>query len=211
MGDGASREVLDTVLASADGNPLFLEERLSSLLETRTLVREQGAWRLSRTAGPQLPQALERLVRSRVDRLSRRPATPSGPRPCSAPSSRCPCWPRCAPPASRWAPPWTNCAPGTAARGARRGEPVYRFRHALIQEATYNGLLRAERRLLHGRAAWALEAAARAERTRWPPSSAGTSPPPGSRPGRCGTTRSRATTPPRPSPTTRPSPPSAPR
>src|SRR5712671_1642813 len=26
MGDGASREVLDTVLASADGNPLFLEE-----------------------------------------------------------------------------------------------------------------------------------------------------------------------------------------
>ena len=41
-----------------------------------------------------------------------------------------------------------------------RAEPVYRFRHALIQEATYNGLLRAERRLLHGRAAWALEAAA---------------------------------------------------
>jgi tetratricopeptide (TPR) repeat protein len=43
---------------------------------------------------------------------------------------------------------------------AGRAEPVYRFRHALIQEATYNGLLRAERRLLHGRAAWALEAAA---------------------------------------------------
>jgi tetratricopeptide (TPR) repeat protein len=41
---------------------------------------------------------------------------------------------------------------------AGRAEPVYRFRHALIQEATYNGLLRAERRLLHGRAAWALEA-----------------------------------------------------
>jgi eukaryotic-like serine/threonine-protein kinase len=42
---------------------------------------------------------------------------------------------------------------------AGRAEPVYRFRHALIQEATYNGMLRAERRLLHGRAAWALEAA----------------------------------------------------
>src|SRR4030095_11438913 len=41
-----------------------------------------------------------------------------------------------------------------------RDEPVYRFRHALIQEATYNGLLRAERRLMHGRDAWALEAAA---------------------------------------------------
>jgi hypothetical protein len=39
MGDGTSREVLDTVLASTDGNPLFLEERLSSLLETSALVR----------------------------------------------------------------------------------------------------------------------------------------------------------------------------
>ena len=34
-----------------------------------------------------------------------------------------------------------------------------RFRHALIQEATYLGLLRAERRRLHARAAAALEAA----------------------------------------------------
>jgi tetratricopeptide (TPR) repeat protein len=37
-------------------------------------------------------------------------------------------------------------------------EPTFRFRHALIQEATYEGLLRAERRDLHGRTAWALEA-----------------------------------------------------
>ena len=51
MGDGTSREVLDTVLASADGNPLFLEERLSSLLATEALVREQGAWRLSPSRG----------------------------------------------------------------------------------------------------------------------------------------------------------------
>src|SRR6266699_2410906 len=43
MGDGTSRDVLDAVLARADGNPLFLEERLSSLLETRALVREPGA------------------------------------------------------------------------------------------------------------------------------------------------------------------------
>jgi tetratricopeptide (TPR) repeat protein len=46
----------------------------------------------------------------------------------------------------------------------REPEPVYRFRHALIQEAVYTSLLSAERRLLHGRAAWALEAAA-GERT----------------------------------------------
>jgi hypothetical protein len=37
-------------------------------------------------------------------------------------------------------------------------ETLYRFRHALIQEATYNGLLRSQRRALHARAAWDLEA-----------------------------------------------------
>jgi eukaryotic-like serine/threonine-protein kinase len=38
---------------------------------------------------------------------------------------------------------------------------TFRFRHALIQEATYLGLLRAERRRLHAAAAAALEAASR--------------------------------------------------
>ena len=37
-------------------------------------------------------------------------------------------------------------------------EPRYRFRHALIREATYGGLLRPQRRQLHARAAWDLEA-----------------------------------------------------
>ena len=161
MGEGTSREVLDAVLSSADGNPLFLEERLSSLLETRALVREQGAWRLSRTAGAQVPQALERMVRSRVDRLS--PAARDAVRPASVLGTEFPLWLLAA-----------VCAAGEPLgpaldelrakdflhEVAGRAEPVYRFRHALIQEATYNGLLRAERRLLHGRAAWALEAAA---------------------------------------------------
>jgi Predicted ATPase len=145
MGDGASREVLDAVLASADGNPLFLEERLSSLLETRALVREQGAWRLSRSAARSSPQALERWSDPGWTGSARRRATPSGPRPCSAPSSPCPCWPRCAPPAEPLGPAldelrdkdFLHEVPGA-------GEPVYRFRHALIQEATYNGLLRAD-------------------------------------------------------------------
>src|SRR6266581_3854590 len=161
MGDGTSREVLDTVLASADGNPLFLEERLSSLLETRALVREQGAWRISRRAGPQLPQALERMVRSRVDRLS--PAARDAVRPASVLGIEFPLSLLAA--VCGTGEPLGPALDELRAKDflhevAGRAEPVYRFRHALIQEATYNGLLRAERRLLHGRAAWALEAAA---------------------------------------------------
>jgi DNA-binding SARP family transcriptional activator/tetratricopeptide (TPR) repeat protein len=159
-GEPASPEVVDAVLSGADGNPLFVEERLSSLRESGSVVLERGLWRLR--AGPQqgTPQVLERLVRARVDRLS--------------------------PPARKiirvaavlgteFSLSLLRAIGGADVRlasavdelrardlvrpvaGAR--EPTLAFRHALIQEATYNGLLTAERRQLHGRAAHALEAA----------------------------------------------------
>ena len=120
MGDGISQEVLDTVLASTDGNPLFLEERLSSLLETSALVREHGAWRLGRAAGAQVPQALERngQVPGGPAQLGG-PRRRSGPRPCSAPSSPCPCWPRCAPPRAAGRRSGRAARPAFPARGGR--------------------------------------------------------------------------------------------
>jgi tetratricopeptide (TPR) repeat protein len=51
------------------------------------------------------------------------------------------------------------CSAGLLAQMRTVPEPAYRFRHALIQEATYNSLLRAERRRLHARVAWGLEEA----------------------------------------------------
>jgi adenylate cyclase len=160
-GQVARPEVFATVLATADGNPLFLEERLSSLLETRTLVREQGTWRLRRTQGPEVPQVLERLVRSRVDRLG--PAAQEAIRAAavlgteftapllaavldSQPAALAPVL------AELSASDLVHREQATAA-GDR-----YRFRHALLQEAVYLGLLRAERRGLHARAAAAVAA-----------------------------------------------------
>ena len=122
MGDGTSREVLDTVLASADGNPLFLEERLSSLLEASALVRERGAWRLGQTAGAQVPQALERMVRSRVDRLS--PAARDTVRPASVLGTEFPLSllaAVCAAGEPLRPRPGRAPSPGPAARGARPG------------------------------------------------------------------------------------------
>jgi class 3 adenylate cyclase/DNA-binding SARP family transcriptional activator/tetratricopeptide (TPR) repeat protein len=159
---GPGPEVLAAVLGGADGNPLFLEERLSSLLETRTLVREGGTWGLREPSGPQLPQLLERLVRSRVDRLSPaaqeaiRAAAVLGPEFTAAllaamlgtqPAQLAPVLDElCATDLIHHEPP-----EGLA------GD--FRFRHALIQDATYLGLLRPERRALHARAAAALAAA----------------------------------------------------
>jgi class 3 adenylate cyclase len=161
---GAGPEVLAAVLDSADGNPLFLEERLSSLLETRTLFREGGTWWLREPSGPQLPQVLERLVRSRVDRLSPpaqeliRAAAVLGPDFTAAllagmlgtaPAELTPLLDEL-------------CASDLVHREPPEGSAgTFRFRHALIQDATYLGLLRPERRALHARAAAALEAASR--------------------------------------------------
>jgi class 3 adenylate cyclase/tetratricopeptide (TPR) repeat protein len=160
IGETAGPQVLDAVLASVEGNPLFLEERLSSLLETEVLVREAGTWRLRRMPGPALPQVLDRLVRSRVDRLS--PAAQDAIRAASVLGTQFtqallaavrPDGPPLEPILDEL------CASDLLHEMPGSGEPTFRFRHALIQEATYLGLLRAERRSLHGRAASALEAA----------------------------------------------------
>jgi adenylate cyclase len=177
LGEGTGREVLDAVLDSADGNPLFLEERLTSLLETGAVVREDGSWRITGTAGRPVPQALERLARSRVDRLT--PAARDAVRLASVLGTEFPFSLLAAVAAADGplepalaelcAKDLLHEAAGVAGtegvEGPEGPEPVYRFRHALIQEATYNGLLRAERRQLHARAAWALEAASEGRET----------------------------------------------
>jgi predicted ATPase len=102
---------------------------------------------------------LERLVRARVDRLS--PAARDAVRPASVLGTEFPLSlldAVCAP--CLGAALDELCERDLLREVPGQPERVYRFRHALIQEAVYNGLLGAERRLLHGRTAWALEAAA---------------------------------------------------
>jgi class 3 adenylate cyclase len=164
VGKGAPQGVLDAVRAGAEGNPLFLEERLFSLVEAGTLVREQGRWRLVGTAGAEVPEVLERLVRSRVDRLSplgqevARTASVLGPE-LSLGLLTAVCETEGAATGEALGPAIAELSStGLLQEVTGLPEPTYRFRHALIQEATYLGMLRPERRRLHGRAAWALEA-----------------------------------------------------
>jgi class 3 adenylate cyclase len=160
IGEDVDDSVVEAVRASVDGNPLFLEERFSSLLETGALVRDENEWRLGETLEAEIPEVLERLIRSRVDRLGQyqreaiMAASVLGAEfPLSALSAV------------------TNvngelqsavaglCSARLVTEVRQVPEPAYRFRHALIQEATYRGMLRSERRQLHARAAWSLEAA----------------------------------------------------
>jgi adenylate cyclase len=165
LGEAASEEVLETVLTNTEGNPLFLEERLSALLETGALVHGDAGWRIGEAAGPETPRVLERLVRSRVDRLT--PMARDVVRTASVLGAEFPLSLLTAVMATDGplGPAVAELCDKDLVREVASGaDPVLRFRHAVIQEATYDGLLRTERRLLHGRAAWALEAAS-ADRT----------------------------------------------
>ena len=87
LGDEAERDLVNTLLGGvaredvsafvrqgAEGNPLFLEERFASLMETGALVKASDQkWRLEIDGQAELPEAIERLVRARVDRLAPRP------------------------------------------------------------------------------------------------------------------------------------------
>jgi adenylate cyclase len=157
IGATIGQDVLDQVLASVDGNPLFLEEQLSSLLETGTLVRKRGIWRLRGAARIPVPQVLERLIRSRVDLLT--PAAQEVIRTASVIGTglTSPLLAAVSETGTLAAALDELCARDLLQEiGGEKQE--FRFRHVLIQEATYAGLLQSERRRLHGRTAWALEA-----------------------------------------------------
>jgi tetratricopeptide (TPR) repeat protein len=161
LGGEVGDDVLEVVCEGVDGNPLFLEERLASLLDAGALDRGEAGWRLGSSDAAPLPEALERLVRSRVDRLS--PVAREAIVAASVLGEE----------AERSAVRAVSelgvqlddalaelVSAGLLTEAGSQPEPLYRFRHAMIREATYNGLLRSQRRQLHARAAWHLEESA---------------------------------------------------
>lgn len=159
LGAEAPAEVVEAVRKGVEGNPLFLEERLSSLIETGAVFQDRQLWGLDPAVHAELPEALERLIRSRVDRL--------GPLAHDAVVAASVLGVEFAFSALKAVTDLDGrleevvaelCAAGLLAEVPRQAERAYRFRHALMQEATYKGLLRAQRRQLHARAAWSLEA-----------------------------------------------------
>ncbi|HTT88397.1 MAG TPA: hypothetical protein VMF65_02525, partial [Acidimicrobiales bacterium] len=160
LGPAAADDVVAAVGQSAEGNPLFLEEQLASMLETGALVRTRQGWRLNSEALGELPEAIERLVRSRVDRLGPVPrhaivaASVLGPDFSLAALATVTDLNEGLGPAVS-----ELCSAGLLVERREVPEVAYRFRHVLIQEATYQGLLRSQRESLHSRAAWGLEEA----------------------------------------------------
>jgi class 3 adenylate cyclase/tetratricopeptide (TPR) repeat protein len=67
-------EVKQLVLQKSEGNPLFVEEVVRMLIEQGALIRENDTWILQQDLGLlEIPDTLKRLVLSRIDRLDEEP------------------------------------------------------------------------------------------------------------------------------------------
>jgi class 3 adenylate cyclase/tetratricopeptide (TPR) repeat protein len=68
--DGSLAPLKPRLIEQTEGNPFFLEESVRTLVETRVLVGEQGAYRLAETVPrTQVPATVQAVLAARIDRL----------------------------------------------------------------------------------------------------------------------------------------------
>ena len=72
LGNDAGLQSLKHLLIErTEGNPFFLEESVRTLIETKVVVGERGAYRLARTAQTiQMPATAQAILAARIDRLA---------------------------------------------------------------------------------------------------------------------------------------------
>ena len=160
-GKALPAEILEQVLARTDGVPLFLEELTKTIIESGLLREEDGRYALDGALPPRaIPTTLHDSLMARLDRLApvrevaqigaaigREFSYPLLSAVAQQPDDRL-----------KEALDQLVRAELVFARG-EVPQTIYIFKHALVQEAAYAGLLRERRRQLHARIARALEGA----------------------------------------------------
>jgi class 3 adenylate cyclase/tetratricopeptide (TPR) repeat protein len=158
--------VRQMVLDKAEGNPFFLEEVVRMLVERDLVENRDGRW-IARPGIDALdvPATVQGLLASRVDRLpadvrraGRTAAVIGRQFPARLLSAVHPVAATDAGPAPTLHPHIADLeARGMVRLMSVRPELEFTFRHALIQDVMYEGLLKRERRVLHGEVAQAIE------------------------------------------------------
>ena len=159
LGPGAPAAVIDRVCQTAEGNPLYLEQLTAMLADQGLLV--DGQWVGSGDADVEIPETLQALLASRLDRLDSMPRLVLERAAVEGRRFRVAALRALAP----------ELSPGDVdealASLERRGlvQPEddaagrWRFAHALVLEAAYRGLSKQLRADLHVRLAdWMMEA-----------------------------------------------------
>jgi class 3 adenylate cyclase/tetratricopeptide (TPR) repeat protein len=152
---GLGDDLIARIVAAAEGNPLYVEQMLSMLIDSGSLTQQQdGGWVVSQAqAQIAVPPTIHALLEARIDRLER------GERAAAEPASVI---------GLEFARPAVQSLAPAAVREsidkhlsslARRqfihptrsagAEQIYRFHHHLVRETVYNGLLKRARANFH--------------------------------------------------------------
>ena len=152
-------ELRNFVQEKTEGNPFYLEEVINSLIESDILKREDGTWKLTRSISKSdIPPTIQGVISARLDRLEEKMRRVLQESSVIGRSFL-----------------YEILKKVTELRGnldqylnglerldlirIRASQPdlEYIFKHALIQEVVYNGLLKKERQALHERIALVIE------------------------------------------------------
>ncbi len=162
VGDALDAELVARVVDRSDGNPLFIEELLRTWVSVGVLVEKGGTWRMAAApADVQVPATVQSIYAAQIDdlpsgaRLAARRASVAGRRFPTATLERLE-----VPDAIDSVDVLSRRALVTGPDHDPFAGPTYSFRHALLRDAGYASLARAERAWLHVRLArWIEEVA----------------------------------------------------
>jgi predicted ATPase len=162
LGSDPSLEPLKQLLISrTQGNPFFLEESGRTLVETEILVGERGAYRLVKPLeSPRVPATVQGMLAARIDRL---PAAEKALLQTLAVLGQEFAWSLLAQVTDQPDEELQRLLAHLQGEEFIYEQPAfpesaYTFKHALTQEVAYNTVLLERRRMLHERAAQAIEA-----------------------------------------------------
>jgi class 3 adenylate cyclase/tetratricopeptide (TPR) repeat protein len=157
--DTIPEQLMRFIDQKVEGNPFFLEEVISSLIESGALTRDSHRWFLSRTIEEMsMPPTVQGVIAGRVDRLGHN--TKAVLQEASVIGRTFPY--EILKDISRTSGDIDNHLLVMQEHDlikidSRFQERVYIFKHALIQDVVYNGLLKSERKEIHQRVAEKME------------------------------------------------------
>ena len=148
-------EVTEQIVVKTDGNPLFVEELTKAVLEAGILVEDAEGYRLDGPLPPlAIPETLQDFLMARLDRLA--PVKEIGQIGAAIGREFSYSLLRALVDRDETALKDALAQLEDAELVFRRGDPpeaIYSFKHALVQEAAYENLLKSRRQVLHRRIA----------------------------------------------------------
>jgi class 3 adenylate cyclase/tetratricopeptide (TPR) repeat protein len=152
-------ELRHFIQEKVEGNPFYLEEMINALIDSGTLTRDNGTWKLTRSiVESEIPSTVQGVISARLDRLEKemkqilQEASVIG---------RAFLY-NIIKEITQLREQLDRCLGGLERLDLIRmkslePEMEYIFKHALTQEVVYNGLLKKERREIHERTALVME------------------------------------------------------